>query len=34
MGANDLVLYFSIFTGVCVAIWLAIIIWSYNKMGE
>ena len=34
MGANELVLYFSIFTGACVGLWIVFVIWSFNKMGE
>ncbi len=34
MEANDIVWYFSLFVGVCAALWIGIVIWSYHKMGE
>ncbi len=32
MTADEIVLYFSIFVGVCVFVWLVFIAWMYRKM--
>ncbi len=34
MEANNVVLYFSIFVGACVFLWILFIIWSYNEISK
>jgi len=32
MGANDIVLYFSIFVTIAVMIWVVFVVWTFKKI--